>query len=111
MLKYVRNTALALSTILLLGAAQIDDAAAQFGPACNLREKVLSHLATKYSEAPVAIGVTSSGALLEVLSSNEGITWTVILTRPDGVSCLLAAGEGWRPLPPDQAAAPNDTPT
>ncbi|MGO1121210.1 hypothetical protein ACTL6U_21140 [Rhodovibrionaceae bacterium A322] len=88
-----------LAAFLLSGTAP---AAAQQAPTCNLRDKVLAHLAGKYSEAPVAVGVTSSGALLEVLSTPDGQTWTVLLTRPDGVSCLLAAGEGWRWLPVEQ---------
>ncbi|MGO1117368.1 hypothetical protein ACTL6U_01580 [Rhodovibrionaceae bacterium A322] len=109
MLNLVRSTALALGTVVLMGAPAINSADAQQAPTCNARDKVLSHLATKYSEAPVAVGVTSSGALLEVLSTGEGTTWTVILTRPDGVSCLLAAGEGWQPLA-QQAVAESDTP-
>jgi hypothetical protein len=65
---------------------------------CDERTKVLGHLANKYQEAPVAIGVTSSGGLVEVLSTGDGNTWTIIVSNPNGVSCLLAAGEGWRAL-------------
>jgi len=42
------------------------------------------------------LGVTAQGALVEVLSADEGETWTIILTTPQGRSCLVAAGEGWR---------------
>ena len=63
---------------------------------CDDRDKVLSHLAKKYSEAPIAAGVTTSGGLVEVLTDEEGGTWTIIVTTPQGWSCLLAAGEGWR---------------
>jgi len=46
----------------------------------------------------VALGVTNNGGLVEVLSTNEGTTWSIIVTAPDGKSCLVAAGEGWRAL-------------
>ena len=71
---------------------------------CDQRTKVLGHLAQKYHEAPVAIGVTSSGGLVEVLTTGDGKTWTIILSSPNGTSCLVAAGEGWRSLEFDDAA-------
>lgn len=65
---------------------------------CGPRSTVVEDLAEKYQEAPVAIGVTSGGGLVEVLSSSDGETWTIIVSTPEGVSCLIAAGEGWRPI-------------
>ena len=47
----------------------------------------------------MAIGV-ADGALVELLTAKDGITWTIILTSPKGVSCLVASGDGWRPLLP-----------
>ncbi len=71
-------------------------AAAQSQSACNPRDNVVGHLAKKYGEAPVAIGVTNKGALIEVLTTSDGSTWTIIVSMPNGTSCLVAAGEGWR---------------
>ena len=71
---------------------------------CDQRTKVLGHLARNYHEAPVAIGVTSSGGLVEVLTTGDGETWTIILSSPNGTSCLVAAGEGWRSLEFDDAS-------
>jgi hypothetical protein len=71
---------------------------------CDQRTKVLGHLAQKYHETPVAIGVTSSGGLVEVLTTGDGETWTIILSNPNGTSCLVAAGEGWRSLDFDDGA-------
>ena len=81
----------ALSAGLVLMASA---AAAQ--PQCNDRDRVLDLLAKKYQEAPVAAGVTNTGGLVEVLSASKGDTWTIIVTTPEGTSCLIAAGEGWR---------------
>ncbi len=68
---------------------------------CDQRAKVLGHLAQKYQEAPIAVGVTSSGGIVEVLTTGDGQTWTIIVSDPNGTSCLIAAGEGWRTLPFD----------
>ena len=34
-----------------------------------------------------------------MFTSDGGATWTIILTRPGGTSCLVAAGEAWMTLP------------
>ncbi len=69
------------------------------GIPCQPRDFVLEHLAKKYQEVPVAIGVTSTGGLVEVLTSANGDTWTIILSMPNGQSCLISTGDGWRTLP------------
>ena len=66
---------------------------------CTARDQVLGHLNSNYSEAPVAMGLANNGGVIEVLSSGSGTTWTIIITMPSGVSCLLAAGESWESLP------------
>ncbi len=38
--------------------------------------------------------------LVELLTAKDGITWTIILTSPKGISCLIASGDGWQPLAP-----------
>ena len=71
-------------------------AMAQAQPQCNERDNVLALLAKKYKETPIAAGVTNTGGLVEVLTDIRSGTWTIIVTTPQGVSCLVAAGEGWR---------------
>ncbi|MFQ6017937.1 MAG: hypothetical protein ACE5KF_07050 [Kiloniellaceae bacterium] len=63
---------------------------------------MVERLAERYGEAPIAAGVTARGALLEVLATEDGATWTIIVTTPQGLSCVRAAGEGWRARPPRQ---------
>ena len=62
-------------------------------------------LGTAFAEAPAAAGITSSGALLEVLESKDGATWSVLITvAPGGATCLVAEGVDWRRFtwrPPD----------
>ncbi len=63
---------------------------------CDQRANLIGHLAEKYREAPVALGVTSTGGVVEVLTTGDGATWSIIVSNPNGTSCLIAAGEGWR---------------
>ena len=67
-------------------------------PPCSERDDVLELLARKYKEVPFAAGMTSTGGLLEVLTDYKSGTWTIIVTMPQGMSCLVAAGEGWRAI-------------
>ncbi len=85
--------------ILTLGAGfalLASTAMAQAQPQCNQRDNVLELLAKKYKETPIAAGVTNTGGLVEVLTDHKSGTWTIIVTTPQGMSCLVAAGEGWR---------------
>jgi phage/plasmid primase-like uncharacterized protein len=66
---------------------------------CGQRDKIVEWLAVKYKEAPIAAAVSSEGSLIEVLSTHDGDTWTLIVTSPDGNSCLIASGQGWRAKP------------
>lgn len=88
----------ALAAGLVLAGSAMGPAASAQQPQCNERDNVLELLAKKYKETPIAAGVTSTGGLVEVLSDGKGGTWTIIVTSPKGVSCLVAAGEGWRSM-------------
>ena len=57
------------------------------------RSTFLWHLGASYSEAPVAMGLVNNGSVIEVLSSQGGGTWTIIVTKPNGLSCIVASGE------------------
>lgn len=89
---------------LAAGVAIAVPAAAQ-APQCAERAAVLERLADSYHEEPVSIGVTATGSLLEVLASPEG-TWTIIITVPNGPTCLVSSGEGWRGAPVQIAQDP-----
>ncbi len=71
--------------------------------ACAERNDIISRLDGQYSEEPVAMGLANNGGIIEVLSSPEGSTWTIIVTDTNGLSCLVAAGEYWEPAAEEQA--------
>tara|TARA_B100000676_G_C17935751_1_gene763464 strand:+ start:107 stop:418 length:312 start_codon:yes stop_codon:yes gene_type:complete len=65
---------------------------------CEQRRTVLQYLSNEYSEKPVAMGVAENGGLIEVLTSHKGNTFTIIVTSPEGETCMVAAGEDWQAL-------------
>lgn len=85
-----------LKAVLCVAALSLPAAALAAPMACSPRQDVLSQLSAKFREAPVAIGLANNGGLLEVLTAGKGETWTIIITMPNGVSCLVAAGEDWQ---------------
>jgi hypothetical protein len=73
---------------------------------CVPREAIFDSLEASHGEVPAYRGVTATGAMFEVLVSPDG-TWTAFFTFPDGLTCPVATGEGWRhvPKPSDDPAA------
>lgn len=84
--------------LLLLAAC---DAHAQ--AVCGPREAVLKALAKEYQESPIGMGLDSNGQVVELLTSSSG-TWTLMVTRPKGPTCLIGTGEAWQPLEPTPVA-------
>ena len=72
---------------------------------CAARNTLLDSLAEDYQETPAAVGMSNSGGVMEVFTARDGRTWTILLTRPDGNSCILATGELWTPVPRPVATA------
>lgn len=62
---------------------------------CLSHDDIMELLDTRYSEARVAAGVASGGKLIEVFSTGDGGTWTIVITSPGGTSCIMATGEAW----------------
>lgn len=78
--------------------------AAAAAPYCAARNDVLAKLANDFREQPASAALTSDGQLLEVLRSDTKLTWSILITSPNGVSCLVAAGESWQDKRIDPAA-------
>jgi hypothetical protein len=62
-------------------------------PVCRDRAKFLNTLSPIHSESPVAMGLATDGSVVEILASKTG-SWTILVTWPDGRSCVVAVGEG-----------------
>ena len=65
---------------------------------CAPREAVVAHLNDNFSETRQAIGVARGNRVMEVFASDESGSWTITVTHPNGVTCLVAAGQGFELL-------------
>lgn len=65
---------------------------------CGDRAELVSRLEKGYAESPRSLGLASNGAVFEVFLSAKG-TWSLLVTLPNGQSCVVAAGEAWENLP------------
>jgi hypothetical protein len=83
-----------LSLILAIGIGAVAAPPVQADPmTCAERNDIVAKLAN-YREEAEAIGLNKDGTLLEVFVSPQG-TWTVLLSSPQGQSCIAAIGEAW----------------
>jgi hypothetical protein len=79
---------------------------AQATPAfCAERSQIAERLSANYSEQMTGGGMQSANGLIEVWTSPTGTTWTILMTRPDGISCVMATGTDWQTRPYDLSAA------
>jgi hypothetical protein len=59
---------------------------------CGAHAEIKSWLAKRFDESPVLRGLQSDGHLLEVFAARNGKTWTMLVTAPDGTSCIVQDG-------------------
>ncbi len=65
---------------------------------CGDRSNIVDQLSGRYKERPAAVGVVSNGSILEVLTSDKG-TWTILITQPGGITCMMSSGDSWEAMP------------
>ncbi len=85
-------------TVLVLALLSGAPAPAAALSVCATHTEVVKQLDARHAEAPVAMGMAANGGIVEVFSTGDGSTWTMVITMPDGVTCLIAAGEAWENL-------------
>lgn len=74
---------------------------------CGDRDLIVAALWNSHGEVPVSRGLASDGVMIEVLAAESG-TFTVLLTRTTGASCMITSGDYWENLPVDPMLAKTD---
>lgn len=97
-----RRVPTALTSILLAFfavAGEVPRAAADAAAIamCGPRKDVVTQLRESFGEVPTAIALTDFGTLLDLLVSPAG-TWTILVTTPNGMGCVLATGRHWEAI-------------
>ena len=65
---------------------------------CAARQIVLERLASGYGETRQSIGLGGGNAVIEVFASIKTGSWTITITTPDGMTCLVASGRSYETL-------------
>ncbi len=101
---------------LALGLLVHTAAAVRAQPVCMPHDELTKRLYATFAEAPTANAVANNGALVELFATRDHTSWTLAMTRPGGMSCVLVAGEEWNHFPrgsrdqmvevPDREATP-----
>lgn len=65
---------------------------------CADHALIVERLASGYGESRQSIGIGADNTVVEVFASLETGTWTIVVTRAGGPSCLVASGEAFQML-------------
>ena len=87
-----------LSSALVFGMACLPPPA--LAAICATRESLVVRLEALFQETLTARGLQSGNALIEVFASKETGSYTILMTRPDGISCIMSAGSHWMTIKP-----------
>ena len=68
---------------------------------CAPRGVVVDRLAEAFGESRQSIGMAQQGRVVEVFASLDTGTWTITVTLPNGVTCLVASGQSFENLNED----------
>ena len=90
----MHRTLLAVACTLPLLAAALP-AAAQQQARCAPRAQVLDLIQSRHDETRRAIGLTGSQTVMELYASEASGSWSILVTLPNGLSCLVAVGTGF----------------
>ena len=102
-------TTFAMAGLLALAGGPAAAADPALPEGCAPYAEVVEFLARDHAEQPVASGVANNGGLVEVFASPDRESWTLLITMPNGQTCMMAAGSAWvefrdptlPPVPPD----------
>ena len=75
---------------------------------CAARDAIVARLAERYGEVQTAGAAAGAVSFYEVFASETSGTWTILLTGVNGLSCIVAAGDGWRPGGPPPGTRPRE---
>lgn len=66
---------------------------------CGDHQEIVKQLDKEFAENRIGFGLDASGRLMELFASPETGGWTLLLTLPNGLACLVGAGDIWETVP------------
>lgn len=67
---------------------------------CGQRDIVIAELKDRFQEERQGLGTTSNGDFLVELYASPNGTFSVVITYPTKLSCVIIAGAGWQGIKP-----------
>jgi hypothetical protein len=67
---------------------------------CEDHAQIVQRLNIKFREELSAIATNQYGWLIELYTSGDGKSWTLVATRPNGPACVFAVGQDWQMVAP-----------
>ncbi len=65
---------------------------------CGSRAEIVGRLLTGHAEIAVSMALGNDGYIYETYAS-EDRTWSLVVTQPNGLACVIAAGNGYEFIP------------
>ena len=90
-----------LNLVCALAVAVAFTSQAQAASVCGSRADFIKALNEKFEEQGKALAIAGQNNLLEIYTSEAG-TWTILMTSPEGKTCIIAAGNSWEDIPPNK---------
>lgn len=75
-----------------IAAVAAQQSVAQGNPNCAPRQQVIDQLRDTYGETRQSVGLSSEETLVELYASQTSGSWTITVTLPTGITCLVASG-------------------
>ncbi len=83
------------SAALIFGAAAMAPPVFAQSVTCMPRTTLVQTLENRHGERLTGGGLQSASQVVEVWSSDQSGSFTVFVTRTDGLACVMATGQNW----------------
>ncbi len=99
--------------LLLASALLLPAGAGRAQDSCMSRDEAVAWLEARFGEQVIGRGLADGGRVMfEIFTGPKG-TWTLLVSTPEGPSCIIADGFDWQqmaPRPEDAVAAKLERP-
>lgn len=75
-------------------------------PSCAAHQTIADQLATRFGETRHSMGLAADATVMELYASRDTGTWTLTVTLPNGLTCLVAAGDHFETIPTPASGNP-----
>jgi len=88
MTKYLFGLSLGFLAMLMAAST----VSAQTRNMCADRTAVIEKLTKKFGETRRSMGLAANSGIVELHASDDTGSWTITVTHPNGITCLITAG-------------------